>query len=157
LPAFQHEQALKYDPNQPRVPAGHPDGGQWTSGSSGSGSALAGTSATAEVLSRVVEAARSDADPSRVMSDESPDPLIPGARYAQVSVSRFDRTGDPRIDQTTGTLVDTLARAHTSIGEGAGPVFGIMVHSAFAADVKRQNIPGIGRVGVEQSFRVRTY
>jgi hypothetical protein len=20
----------KYDPNQPRVPAGHPDGGQWT-------------------------------------------------------------------------------------------------------------------------------
>src|SRR4030081_3776522 len=24
-----------FDPNQPRVPAGHPDGGQWTSGGSG--------------------------------------------------------------------------------------------------------------------------
>jgi hypothetical protein len=24
-----------YDPNQPRVPAGNPDGGQWTSGTSG--------------------------------------------------------------------------------------------------------------------------
>jgi len=32
LPAFQREQARKYDPNQPRVPAGNPDGGQWTSG-----------------------------------------------------------------------------------------------------------------------------
>ncbi|MCG6203160.1 hypothetical protein LPW26_00800 [Rhodopseudomonas sp. HC1] len=27
--------AFKYSPNQPRVPAGHPDGGQWTSGTSG--------------------------------------------------------------------------------------------------------------------------
>ncbi|MBZ9656802.1 hypothetical protein [Phyllobacterium lublinensis] len=26
------ELLLKYDPNQPRVPAGHPDGGQWTDG-----------------------------------------------------------------------------------------------------------------------------
>lgn len=27
---------VKYDPNQPRVPAGNPDGGQWTSAGSGS-------------------------------------------------------------------------------------------------------------------------
>ncbi|MGP9811887.1 hypothetical protein ACTZWT_10285 [Rhodopseudomonas sp. NSM] len=27
--------AFKYSPNQPRVPAGHPDGGQWTSGGGG--------------------------------------------------------------------------------------------------------------------------
>jgi hypothetical protein len=27
---------LKYDPNQPRVPAGNPDGGQWTAFGSGS-------------------------------------------------------------------------------------------------------------------------
>ncbi|MDP3319426.1 MAG: hypothetical protein Q8S58_09875, partial [Bosea sp. (in: a-proteobacteria)] len=27
----------KYRPDQPRVPAGHPDGGQWTDGSGGSG------------------------------------------------------------------------------------------------------------------------
>jgi hypothetical protein len=31
-PAFEREQARKYDPNQPRVPAGNPDGGQWTGG-----------------------------------------------------------------------------------------------------------------------------
>jgi hypothetical protein len=29
--------ARKYDPNQPRVPAGNPDGGQWTSGTGGEG------------------------------------------------------------------------------------------------------------------------
>src|SRR3954469_19135886 len=30
LPAWRREQARKYDPNQPCVPAGNPDGGQWT-------------------------------------------------------------------------------------------------------------------------------
>src|SRR5256885_7211998 len=32
LPAWQRECARKYDSDQPRVPAGNPDGGQWTSG-----------------------------------------------------------------------------------------------------------------------------
>ena len=53
--------AKKYNPNQPRVPAGNSDGGQWTS-EGGSGLAT---------------------DP-RVVSDVAPDnPWIPGARYAQ--------------------------------------------------------------------------
>ena len=30
LPAWQREPARKYDPDQPRVPPGNPDGGQWT-------------------------------------------------------------------------------------------------------------------------------
>lgn len=30
-------QACKYNPNQPRVPAGTPDGGQWTDGNGGGG------------------------------------------------------------------------------------------------------------------------
>jgi len=50
----------KYSPGQPRVPAGNPDGGQWTDGG-GSG----------EQTERVV------------LSDASPDPLVPGAHYAQ--------------------------------------------------------------------------
>ena len=33
LPAWQRRLAGKYDPNQPRVPAGNPEGGQWTDGS----------------------------------------------------------------------------------------------------------------------------
>ena len=41
LPAFEREQARKYDLNQPRVPAGNPDGGQWTSSGGGTGARLA--------------------------------------------------------------------------------------------------------------------
>ena|SRR5688572_21524452 len=32
LPAWQRRLAAKYDPDQPRVPAGNSDGGRWTSG-----------------------------------------------------------------------------------------------------------------------------
>jgi hypothetical protein len=48
----------KYSPDQPRVPAGNRDGGQWTSGGAG----------------------RND---PRVISDTTPDPVRPGAQYAQ--------------------------------------------------------------------------
>lgn len=52
-----------FDPNQPRVPAGNPDGGQWTSG--GGGGSAAG-------------------DDSQILSDATPDnEWIPGAQYAQ--------------------------------------------------------------------------
>ena len=47
-----------FDPNQPRVPAGHADGGQWTSGGGGG-------------------------DDRRIISDVTPDnDWIPGAQYA---------------------------------------------------------------------------
>jgi hypothetical protein len=51
----------KYSPDQPRVPAGNPGGGQWTS-----------------------DGGDGPANDSRVVSDVTPDnPWIPGARYAQ--------------------------------------------------------------------------
>ena len=55
-----------FDPDQPRVPAGNPDGGQWTSGGGGGLN-----------------------DP-RVLSDATPDDAwIPGARYAQSDGPRY--------------------------------------------------------------------
>jgi hypothetical protein len=134
----------KYSPDQPRVPAGSTEGGQWTSGGAES------PSRTREESSKPIRLAdASDVLSSRVMSDASPDPIRPGAQYAQVAVERVDRTGNPQIDQTTDKLMQALARAHDSVGEGAGPVYGIMVHGAFGRDVKGQNLPGIS---VEQSF-----
>ncbi len=56
----------KYRPDQPRVPAGHPEGGQWTLIGDGGG----GT------------------DDARVLSDESPDAIRPGAQYAQDLTNR---------------------------------------------------------------------
>jgi hypothetical protein len=63
-----------YDPNQPRVPAGHPDGGQWTRKGVGRG--------------RIN-------DP-RILSDATPDnEWIPGADYAGVAITFFPRlSGD---------------------------------------------------------------
>jgi len=39
---LRHELARKYNPDQPRVPAGNADGGQWTSGGSGGDPTLTG-------------------------------------------------------------------------------------------------------------------
>jgi hypothetical protein len=139
--------ARKYSPNQPRVPAGTREGGQWTS--DGAGGVLGnGGGSTSRV--RLADAGNVLGSP--VMSDATPDPVIPGSQYAQAVIDKFDKTGDPRIDSKTETLMQALARAHALVGEGAGPVYGIMVHGAFGSDVKSQNLPGIGRDGVEQSF-----
>lgn len=48
----------KFDPDQPRVPAGSSDGGQWTDGGGGSGS-------------------------GEILSDANPDGWLPGRQYAQ--------------------------------------------------------------------------
>jgi hypothetical protein len=58
----------KYSPDQPRVPAGSREGGQWTAGG------YAGAAA--------------NADEGRVVSDENPDELVPGAAYAQNDTPR---------------------------------------------------------------------
>ena len=53
------EREAKYNENQPRVPAGNPDGGQWTKEGD-------------------------DADRRLVLSDASPNGLAPGAQYAEL-------------------------------------------------------------------------
>ena len=53
----------KYNPDQPRVPAGSSDGGQWTSGEGGTGG-------------------------GEVLSDATPDGWKPGAQYAQARTPR---------------------------------------------------------------------
>ena len=37
LRALERAAKVKFDPNQPRVPAGNPDGGEWTDGGGGGG------------------------------------------------------------------------------------------------------------------------
>lgn len=65
-----HPDEQKYNPNQPRVPAGNPDGGQWTDADG----AFGGPQATHKPQG---------INDSRVLSDADPEPLIPGAQYAQ--------------------------------------------------------------------------
>ena len=87
------------------------------------------------------------------MSDAYPEPLIPGAQYAQVVIQPNGAvTGNPRIDRTTERLVSILADTVQSLGPGAGPIFGIRAHVEFGRRVEELNIPGIRDKGVEQSF-----
>ncbi|MCD0419676.1 hypothetical protein LOC51_20870 [Rubrivivax sp. JA1024] len=60
----------KYNPNQPRVPAGNPDGGQWTHGGGG------GNSSSLDD--------RTGHDDPRVLSDADPEVVKPGQQYTQV-------------------------------------------------------------------------
>ncbi|TMI99415.1 MAG: hypothetical protein E6G97_22755 [Alphaproteobacteria bacterium] len=61
----------KYSPSQPRVPAGNPDGGQWTSGARAVGAAAAASPLA-------------DAAEQTVLSDATPDPIVPGVQSANV-------------------------------------------------------------------------
>jgi hypothetical protein len=45
-------------------------------------------------------------------------------------------------------------RAKVLLGKIGPALYGTLVHLAFAADVRWQDIPGIGHDGVEQSFRL---
>jgi hypothetical protein len=89
------------------------------------------------------------------MSDAYPEPLIPGAQYAQAGIQQNGAvTGNPRIDRTTERLLSVLADTIQSLGPGAGPIFGIRAHVEFGRRVEDLNIPGIRDKGVEQSFRL---
>lgn len=144
---IRHARALrsaKYDPNQPRVPAGNPDGGQWTSGYGGAGVSIFQDST---------------ADSSGlVLSDAIDDPLIEGTQYAQAQVSidySNALTGLPTIDNTTRELSRTLARTMETldfIPTWTPQIYGTAVHVAFGATVRFQGLPGIGLNDVEQSF-----
>jgi Phage portal protein len=72
-----------YDPDQPRVPAGNSDGGQWTSEdvSSAAGGVAGAPNDRIEAINGQVQG--SPANDSRVLSDATPDNTwIPGAQYA---------------------------------------------------------------------------
>lgn len=81
-----------YNPNQPRVPAGHPDGGQWTSagGTTGSGT-------------------------SQVLSDVTPgNDWKPGAQYANNSRRGRGSGPEPEPGQAARRVV-AIARARDAV------------------------------------------
>ena len=69
-----------------------------------------------------------------------------------VVVARKDKTGDPRVDGKTDAIVDVLSEVVQTCDPGQGPLYGIEVHTKFAARMRELDLPGIGRHGIEQSF-----
>lgn len=146
-----------FNPSQPRVPAGSREGGQWTDTGGRSPSRPragdnAGTGGDAAKPARPVDI--SNILGSGVMSDASPDPVIPGAQYAQtrVEIETSALTGISSIDDTTIRLANTLARVRDVINyvPDLGPtLYGTEVHTMFAAALRLQQLRG---VEVEPTF-----
>jgi len=146
-----------FNPDQPRVPRGNPDGGQWTA--EGGDEMPATTVRTRSPNDAGSESSITSVDgvsisDSRVISDASPDPMVPGAQYAQtrINIETSALTGIQRIDDTTMKLANTLARVKDVVdyAPNLGPaVYGTEVHTAFAAALRLQQLPG---VDVEPTF-----
>ena len=119
-----------HDPNQPRVPAGHPDGGQWTDEFYGAAD-LKGTITTINapfltlyrttsgnraitrlMVPRIRSGAR-DHDSQRTLSDVVPDSFwLAGARYAQ---RRPSGRGGPPLGGLLFRLEWSRARADEAV------------------------------------------
>lgn len=139
---LRHARALrgmKYDPGQPRVPAGNTDGGQWTrigGGLPSIGGAL-------------------DSEAGETTGEESLDAVgADGPLSVSIDYSAA-LTGISTVDNTTRELSQTLARTMASVDfipDWTPQVYGTAVHVAFGTAVRFQGIPGIGPRDVEQSF-----
>jgi hypothetical protein len=144
-----------FNPDQPRVPAGHSDGGQWT------------RDGASEPPSSVRLAALDPAHalPGLIKSDTGPGGIRIWTKYAEAKSadevqSKSDADPDVAadaklIEQTTEILHKVVLAVATAVIRRPGstpPQFGTAVHTAFAAAVRKLNLPGIGTTGVEQSF-----
>jgi hypothetical protein len=106
----------KYSPDQPRDELG-----RWTD--------AGGNPNTA--------ASNNGAPSGPVLSDETPDPIRPGAQYAQarIEIQTSALTGIEDIDRTTLALADRLGKVVDSLPEGSGPLYGTAVHTGFKASL----------------------
>ena len=135
-----------YDPNQPRAPAGHPDGGQWTA---------TWPDELRQALGEA-ESLQSSLMSDQVLSDESPDVPRVWSQYAEAAIGHNSR--NPAVERTRATLETVLNKVNGIVARAtrSNPVsarlYGILVHAAFARAVRDLDLPGIGQKGVEQSF-----
>lgn len=132
-----------FNPDQPRVPAGRPDGGQWTS--------------EGVQQSAAIRAPRSLG--RLIMSDAAPGGIKVWAQYAEAKdreeVQNKADADAASIERTTAILHNVVLQVSGIVirRPGSSPrEFGIDVHFAFATAVRALNLPGIGETGVEQSF-----
>jgi hypothetical protein len=136
--AVSRSDTRKFNPNQPRVPAGNPDGGQWTSGGNGSEEFVT-SEGDGRAVYIAVGAASGDGDA------DNPEFL----RVASTVAIDYSRalTGISTIDQTTKALSETLARVMNAmdfIPKQTPQAYGTAVHLAFGTLVRFQGLPGIG-------------
>ena len=140
--------AHKYDPDQPRVPAGDPKGGQWTKEGGGDAGKDGDDGSLTTEPAGLRRGPRSGL-PVHVPADR---PTGPEADRRRITIINNAQTGLSNVDRATEKLRGTLEEVVNRLPEGSGPRYGTQVHTEFARAVRDQNLPGIGRRGVEQTF-----
>ena len=120
----------KYDPDQPRVPAGSNDGGQWTSGGG-------------------------DSDAGEADQELLPENAMP---IADIIFDGNPFVPDPKTNQITNHLAEILSRVVDKIGVVSEVItardYGTQVHTQFARAVREERISGIGFFDVESSWGI---
>jgi len=152
----------KYSPDQPRVPAGNSDGGQWTRTGEGASTANSTSRVRAMATSSSFQETRYAALESDTRSDTSTPSA--GVQYA-ADPSRYiiypsALTGISRIDDATKALLNILLDASDALHAG-GPIgllnvspqlYGILIHMEFAGAVASAGIAGISPDDIERRF-----
>jgi hypothetical protein len=162
-----------YDPDQPRVPAGNPHGGEWTSeGGSGSNDLTEPSDEKAGPARGDTQAYVDPTNDPQVISDETPDVTwIPSAEYAAVGTGTqsnltearpatdpnsavqyvaatglFWVTKNPLIDKTSVTLLLLLTQVVDKVGPRSDLTpsqYGTLIHKEFAAAVRAEGLSGV--------------
>jgi hypothetical protein len=151
------EQRFKanFNPDQPRVPAGQPEGGRWTD----MGSAVDDADAPANRDDAVRSATVSTSPSVAASGGRTPilvTNVLPGGRKTAVTID-YSRamTGFSNIDGATKALCETLAESMSDVSflpEWTPQIYGTAVHVDFGVRVRLQGVPGIASAEVEQSF-----
>jgi hypothetical protein len=149
----------KYSPDQPRVPAGNPDGGQWQKGDGGGGSFIDSRADTRGMSEQRTQYAALEAKPNGTQTDATPSGDLPSNdhRYAatQVTVYPSAVTHNLFIDGTTAKLTTILVGIMNGLERAPGissQQYGRLVHEEFADAVVAAVLPGIAANDVETTF-----
>ena len=134
----------KYSPDQPRSPKGNSDGGQWVRDAGRDGGLVSKPAA--------MRRGPSDKRPPLPFHVPLGNPASPETPRPRITIVNNAQTGISTIDEATEKLRTTLEDVVNRLPEGSGPQYGTRVHTEFAKAVRDQELTGIGRDGVEQTF-----
>jgi len=152
----------RYSPDQPRVPAGNTNGGQWTTEGESASTALSSHTDTDQSLHDLPEQRRRYASlETGTLTDATEEPPTDSSSSAddhytstQVTVDPRAITGNPFIDGTTAKLTAILVGIMNGLERAPGvtpQAYGRMVHEEFADAVIAAALPGIAATDVERT------
>jgi hypothetical protein len=158
---------LKYSPDQPRVPAGSREGGQWAKGEGSEAASDSASSATSAIATDtpVIPVANHPVQLASLetgtMTDASQESESGKQRIHEASTVGIFQPGAVTQNEQVNRTSHLLLGIATEVVDAFGPIgnlspsqYGTKIHTLFAAAVRAADIPG---VEVEQTFPAGPY